>query len=437
MKSEVTQPVELPTGPSGRFAAVYRLLDEAIVARAFPGCAFGVLAGGEVVLQGARGRFTYEENAPAVTSQTRYDVASLTKVMATTAAAMLLHQRGLLDLETPLGDLLHGFVAGPGADDAAGLARQSNLAGQAPAELNCLAKPENRVKLDGSEKLGNRSRMAALAGPENLPKPHNLKELRSLVKLLHLLAHNSGLPGCVEFFRTATTAEAVLKACLELPLEAEPGARAEYSDPGFILLGKAIEVLTGEALDLWLRREIFQPLGLKATGFCPPAGERSSIPPTEEDQNLRHRRIQGEVQDENAWLLGGIAGHAGLFSSVGDLLRFSREILAVPENLAAPDKKRSARLFEAATIEFFARRQGPEGSSRALGWDTPSGNSSSGRFFSPHSIGHLGFSGSSLWIDLEAGIAVALLTNRSWPDRQSQLIRAVRPVFHDAIRAAL
>jgi CubicO group peptidase (beta-lactamase class C family) len=420
MKSEATQPVDLPAGPPGRFTSVYRLLDEAIATRAFPGCAFGALAGGEVVLQGARGRFTYEENASAVTPETRYDVASLTKVMATTAAAMLLHQRGLLDLETPLGDLLPGFVAGCVADDAVGPARQSNL-----------AKRDGLAELNSPEKLNYRSKQDGPVGQEDQAKPHNLKGLRSQVRLHHLLAHNSGLPGYVEFFRTATTAEAALKACQELPLEAEPGARAVYSDPGFILLGKAMEALTGEALDVWLQREIFQPLGLEATGFCPSVGERGSIPPTEEDSPLRHRRIQGEVQDENAWLLGGVAGHAGLFSSVGDLLRFSRVILA------AADRKGSERLFDAATIEFFARRQGPEGSSRALGWDTPSGNSSSGRHFSPHSIGHLGFSGCSLWMDLEAGIAVALLTNRTWPDRQSQLIRAVRPAFHDAIRAAL
>jgi CubicO group peptidase (beta-lactamase class C family) len=450
MKSEATQLVAPPTGPSDRFAAVYRLLDEAIAEGAFPGCAFGAMVGSEVVLKGARGRFTFEENAPAVTPETRYDVASLTKVMATTAAAMLLHQRGLLDLETPLGELLPGFVAGCAADDAAGPARQGNPAKlDGPTELNCPAKPENRAKRDGlaeqngQEKRNNRDELGSLLRPEaltkaeNLPKLHNLKELRSQVRLRHLLAHNSGLPGYVEFFRTATTAEAVMKACQELPLEAEPGARAVYSDPGFILLGKAMEALTGEALDVWLRREIFQPLGLAATGFCPPAGEQGSIPPTEEEQKLRYRRIQGEVQDENAWLLGGVAGHAGLFSSVGDLLRFSREILSAAKNLSASDKQGSARLFDAATIEYFAQRQGPEGSSRALGWDTPSGNSSSGRHFSPHSIGHLGFSGCSLWMDLEAGIAVALLTNRTWPDRRSQLIRAVRPAFHDAVREAL
>jgi CubicO group peptidase (beta-lactamase class C family) len=222
-----------------------------------------------------------------------------------------------------------------------------------------------------------------------------------------------------------------MSACLELPLEAEPGARADYSDPGFILLGKALEVLANEALATWVPREIFLPLGLANTLFSPPAAARSLIPPTEEDTTLRHRRIQGEVQDENAWLLGGAAGHAGVFSNVGDLLRFSREILSAAANTG------DARLFDAASVELFAQRQSPKESSRALGWDTPSGNSSSGHHFSPHSIGHLGFSGCSLWIDLNAGIAVALLTNRTWPDRRNQLIRTVRPVFHNAVREAL
>jgi CubicO group peptidase (beta-lactamase class C family) len=178
-------------------------------------------------------------------------------------------------------------------------------------------------------------------------------------------------------------------------------------------------------------REIFQPLGLTATSFHPPAQARSLIPPTEQDTTFRHRRIQGEVQDENAWMLGGAAGHAGLFSTAPNLLRFSNEILA------AAASNGTARLFNATTIELFAQRQAPPGSSRALGWDTPSENSSSGQHFSPHSIGHLGFSGCSLWIDLDANITIVLLTNRTWPNRQCQLIRAVRPAFHDAIREAL
>jgi CubicO group peptidase (beta-lactamase class C family) len=331
-----------------------------------------VLAGSEVVLLDARGRFTYDEASSAVTPETVYDVASITKVAATTAAAMLLHQRGLLRLETPLSELLPGFVAN-----------------RAPGD------PARRVTLR------------------------------------HLLAHNSGLPGYVEFFRVAATPDALLRACLELPLKAEPGTQSEYSDPGFILLGKALEALTGESLASWVQREIFLPLGMTATGFSPLPCERAAIPPTEEDTTFRHSLIQGEVQDENAWLLGGVAGHAGLFSNVPDLLRFAREILAAATSAG------EARLFVAATVELFAQRQSPPGSSRALGWDTPSPDSTSGRYFSQQSIGHLGFSGCSLWIDWQAQVAVVLLTNRTWPGRQSQLIRQVRPAFHDAIREAL
>lgn len=362
-------------GQAGRFSAALRILKEAIAKRAFPGCAFGVLTDKEVVLQGALGRFTYEENAPAVAAETVYDVASLTKVVATTAAAMLLVQRGQLDLETPLGELLPGFVAGRAAGD-----------------------------------------------------------LARTVALHHLLAHNSGLPGYVEFFRTATTPAALLQACLELPLQAAPGMRSEYSDPGFILLGKALEILIGTDLASWTHREVFQPLGMAASGFCPPPEMRSAIPPTEEDSELRHRRIQGEVQDENAWILGGVAGHAGLFSNVPDLLRFAGAILRSNQSSGSEEH---LSLFSQAVLKRFAKRQPPEGSSRALGWDTPSQPSSSGKHFPRHSIGHLAYSGCSLWIDLDAAVAVVLLTNRTWPDRQSQLIREIRPRFHDAVREAL
>ncbi len=374
MEPEITPTVSQSSEPHSRFAAVYRVLNDAIAARAFPGCAFGVLAGDEIVLQDALGRFTYEQNAPAVTARTVYDVASLTKVVATTAAAMLLYQRGLLDLDTPVGELLPGFVVG-----------------RPPAE-------------------------------------HALH-----VKVRHLLAHNSGLPGYVEFFRSVTSPAALFHACLQLPLEAEPGTRAEYSDPGFILLGKALEVTMHDHLAPWVRREIFQPLQMTATGFCPPPSKHSLIPPTEEDLKLRKRRIQGEVQDENAWMLKGVAGHAGLFSNVPDLLRLASKILYAD----AGSEPEVPRLFKAATVELFGQRQSPEGSSRALGWDTPSEHSSSGRHFSSHSIGHLGYSGCSLWIDLDARVAVALLTNRTWPDRNNQLIRAVRPAFHNAVREAL
>jgi len=367
-----------------RFGAAYRVLEEAIAARAFPGCAFGVWVGGEVVLPathppathiGALGRFTFEPESPLVSAETAYDVASLTKVVATTAAMMLLVQRQQIDVDTLLGDLLPGFVVGRAPGDAA-----------------------------------------------------------RKVTLRHLLAHNSGLPGYVELFRRTTTPEALFRACLELPLEVEPGTRAEYSDPGFILLGKALEVRTGETLDLWLGREVLRPLGMSATGFCPAPALRDAIPPTEVDTWFRHRLIQGEVQDENAWVLGGVAGQAGLFSNVANLLRFAVEVVSAGAENSANGVP---NLFEAATVKRFIQRQEPAGSSRALGWDTPSGNSSAGKHFSSHSVGHLGFSGCSLWIDLEAAVAVVLLTNRTLPDRKSQLIREVRPAFHDAIREAL
>ncbi len=293
-----------------RFASVYQVLGDAITSQAFPGCAFGVLAGGEVVLADALGQLHLRRGLSRVEPHTVFDVASITKVVSTTAAAMLLYQRGLLDLDTPLGELLPGFVVGR---ESARLARR--------------------------------------------------------VTLRHLLAHNSGLPAYVEFFRTVATPAELYRLCLELPIEANPGERSEYSDPGFILLGKALEVLTHEELAEWARKQVFEPLGLTATRFNPVSEQRSLIPPTEIDNQFRNRRIQGEVQDENASVLHGVAGHAGLFSNVPDLLRFAGEILAGVGSMRAED---GSPLFTSDTVECFALRQGPEGSSRALGWDTPS-----------------------------------------------------------------
>ena len=360
----------------GDFAAVVRVLEDAIASKAFPGCAFGVLADDEVLAARALGHFTYEDTSPAVTAETVFDLASVSKVVATTAMAMLLHQRGTLNLDSRLGDFLPEFLNG--------------------------RPPEDQARK---------------------------------VTLRHLLAHNSGLPGYVEFFRTTTNPSELLQACLQLPLEAEPGTRAEYSDPGFILLGKALEASAGQTIDSFAAREIFAPLAMKSTQYCPGPEVRETIPPTEEDTTFRHHRIQGEVQDENAWVLGGVAGHAGLFSNVPDLLGFSATILDSTSKRARSGER--TNLFSSQTVQLFAERQRPEGSSRAIGWDTPSKTSSSGSHFSPHSIGHLGFSGCSLWIDLDARLAVVLLTNRTWPDRKSQLIRDIRPAFHNAIREAL
>jgi CubicO group peptidase (beta-lactamase class C family) len=353
-----------------RFSAAYSLLEEAVLERAFPGAAFGVLSHGDVVALDAVGRFTYEETSPQVTPATVYDVASLTKVVATVSTAMILHDRGILNLDMPLGDVLPGFVIG---------------------------------KQPGSPK--------------------------QLVTLRMLLAHSSGLPAYERLFEFAKTPYEVLRACLLMPLEAAPMERALYSDIGFLLLGKALEVISGESLPAFCLREIFTPLGLSCTRYCVSRDRRTSIPPTEIDNAFRHRLIQGEVNDENCSVLGGSAGHAGLFSNVPDLLAFCRAILS-------PQKEPS--IFHPQTVSVFStRRVFPTGSSWALGWDTPSEPSSSGKFFGPRSIGHLGFTGTSLWIDPDRELAVVLLTNRTWPDRSNQAIKQVRPAFHDAIANAL
>ncbi|HTZ89276.1 MAG TPA: serine hydrolase domain-containing protein [Alloacidobacterium sp.] len=356
-----------------RFAAVRAVLEQAVSEHAFPGAAYGVLLDGHVVALDAVGRFTYASDSPAVAAETVFDLASVTKVMATTAAAMLLFDRGILDLDMPVGEILPGFVIG-------------------------------RAPGSGKERVTMRM----------------------------LLAHSSGLPAYARLFEQHTSANALLRACLQMPLEAQPETRAEYSDIGFILLGKALEVLAGDLLAGFCRREIFAPLELTSTYFCPPASMRSQIPPTENDTTFRKHAIQGEVHDEHAFVLGGCGGHAGLFANALDVLRFAACILA--EGRTA----RSEQLFKPATVQLFATRQTePRGTSRALGWDTPTAPSSSGKYFSTSSIGHLGYTGTSLWIDPERRLAIVLLTNRTWPDRSSKAIQTVRPAFHDAVFISL
>jgi CubicO group peptidase (beta-lactamase class C family) len=354
-----------------RFAAAYSVLETAISNRAFPGASFGVLSSGQILALDGVGRFTYAPGSSPVQPGTIFDLASITKVMATTAAAMLLYERGALDLDLPLGDILPAFVIG------------------AP----CAEMPRERCG----------------------------------VTLRMLFAHSSGLPAYARLFETNPTSSALLRACLQMPLEAPPGSRAEYSDIGFILLGKAIEVIAQEPLDNFCEREIFAPLGMGSTRYRPPSSWRGLIPPTEDDTTFRGRVIQGEVQDENCFVLNGVSGHAGVFSSAIDVLQYARSLFA------QPGRNGETGLAHPGTIDLFATRQPPAGSSRALGWDTPSGESSSGHHFSRRSIGHLGYTGASLWIDLDRQLAVTLLTNRTWPDRSSQAIRQVRPAFHDAI----
>jgi CubicO group peptidase (beta-lactamase class C family) len=193
------------------------------------------------------------------------------------------------------------------------------------------------------------------------------------------------------------------------------------------VLGLALERIVEQPIDRFCQGEEFGPLGMLHTTFNPPLSWKSSIPPTADDKTFRRRIIQGEVQDENASVMGGVAGHAGLFSTASDIAKFAHTML----NGSAP-------VFRPETILLFTRREtSPRQTSRALGWDTPSKPSQSGKYFSSSSFGHLGYTGTSLWIDPERQLSVTLLTNRTWPDCSNQEIKQVRPRFHDAVVEAL
>ncbi len=280
---------------------------------------------------------------------------------------------------------------------------------------------------------------------------------RGEVTFRMLLAHSSGLPAYEKLFLRAHSHAELLHAAFTTPLTADPGTRAEYSDIGFIILGEALERIAAESLDLFCRREIFGPLGMANTGFNPPSALRSKIPPTADERKdeecgtgaaaremqipanqpgvspkipsstFRQRIIQGEVQDENAFVLGGVAGHAGLFSTAEELAIFAQTFLAGVSPILRPE-----------TISLFTRRESePAHTSRALGWDTPSSPSQSGKYFGARSCGHLGYTGTSVWIDPDRQLSITLLTNRTWPDCSNQAIKQVRPIFHDAVVEAI
>ncbi len=353
-----------------QFAPAFTILRDAIAERAFPGAALAVGYQAKLLASQGFGLFTYDQTAPPIAPETVFDIASLTKAVATTTLAMILLERGSLRLDAPVIEALPEF-----------------------------------------ETLG----------------PSNQKAQRKAVTIRMLLTHSSGLPAYEKLFERAHDRRELLHAAITTPLAAAPGTRAEYSDIGFILLGEILERIAGEPLDQFAQREIFDRLGLKHTWFALPEKMRQQIPPTENDLTFRRRIIQGEVNDENAWVMGGVSGHAGMFASATDLALFAECLL----NGGAP-------LVKPATVALFTRREGSlRGASRALGWDTPSQPSSSGAHFSSSSFGHLGFTGTSLWVDPERRLSVTLLTNRTWPDRSAQRIRAVRPRLHDAIVEAI
>jgi CubicO group peptidase (beta-lactamase class C family) len=342
-----------------------KVLTDAIESRAFPCCSVAVTSKGNLVLLKALGHFTYETTSEPATPTSIFDLASVSKAIATTTVAMILYQRGLLDLEMPVISVIPEF-----------------------------AREDPR---------------------------------RNEVTMHMLLAHSSGLPAYEKLFLRAQKREDLLAAAFSTSLVAEPGNQATYSDIGFIVLAAALERIADESLDRFCQREIFGPLGMAHTTFNPPPSWRSSIPPTADDQTFRKRIIQGEVQDENASVLGGVAGHAGVFATAHDVATFAHALLQGGQPILRPE-----------TVALFTRREStPPGTSRTLGWDTPSAPSQSGKYFSPRSFGHLGYTGTSLWIDPERQLSITLLTNRTWPDCRNQAIKEVRPRFHDAVIEAV
>ena len=343
------------------FPSARQVIRSGLEARAFPAASIEVGRLDGALWRESFGRLTYADDAPACVPETIFDLASLTKVIATTSIAMRLVADGWLSLDAPVTTYLPAFS---GAD-------------------------------------------------------------RASITIRHLLTHASGLPAHARLWESANGRDAYERAITELPLERAPGAESVYSDPGFLLLGFAIEALARAPLAAQ-----FQPIAetLADVMYLPPPELIDQIAPTEFDP-WRGRLLRGEVHDENAAALGGAAPHAGLFGTARGVGEFARLVM---------------RTFSEATIlgtpnamHEFARRSTVPNSSRALGWDTMLPTSSCGTRLSPTAIGHTGFTGTSLWIDVENDLYVVFLTNRVHPTRENTALAALRPKVHDAVAVDL
>jgi beta-glucosidase-like glycosyl hydrolase/CubicO group peptidase (beta-lactamase class C family) len=374
--------IELPADPmtlqptdartETQLRPAYDVIEKAVADKAFPGATLAVGFRGKVAVH-AFGKLSYDAKAARVAPTTMYDIASLTKVVATTTLVAKLAEGDFavpLDLDTKIERYLPEWASGP--------------------------QPEWRHR----------------------------------VTLRHLLTHTSGLPAFKEYWRTSKSKQDTLTKIFAEPLEYEPGTKEIYSDLGIILMAEITERLTGRKLDDLANSFIFSPLGMKDTMYRPPKKLWPTIAPTEIDNNLRHRLVHGEVHDENAFAIGGVSGHAGIFSTAPDLAAFCQMLLN-------GGVYAHQRILRRATVAQFTTPQQLSGGTRTLGWAVPTEGGSSGHYFSAHSFGHTGFTGTSIWIDPDRQLFVVLLTNRVHPTRANMKIAQVRVALHNAVMQAL
>ncbi len=338
------------------------LMEAAMDDHAFPGAAVAIGRGDVLALLEGYGHYTYD-SARLVSPRSRFDVASLTKVVATTTALMQLYEGGHLNLDAEVARYLPAFAP------------------------------------HGKEKLTVRD----------------------------LLTHTSGLPAWRPFYQEGIlTREAVIDSIMSVRPQFAVGSRAQYSDFNMITLALLVEQISGQDFATYVTTRIFEPLGMRNTGFLAVGAPDSTVVPTENDTYFRNRLIQGEVHDETAWLLGGVAGHAGLFTTAEDLATFAYM-------LTNDGSIYGATFLKPETIRLFTTAVDADHHTRALGWDTknPEGYSSAGQYFGMRSFGHTGFTGTSLWIDPDQKLFVILLTNRVYPTRNNRKLTPIRPALAD------
>ena len=342
------------------------LIENVISDSAFPGAVLLVSKDGKIVHENAYGHYTYDQTSPRMNINTIFDLASVSKVLGTTTVAMMLIDKGKMNLDDKVIKFLPEF--------------NNN-------------------------------------GKEN-------------ITIRNLLVHNSGLAAFKKYYDIYSKADEVINDIMNLTPEQEPGSKYVYSDLGMITLQKVMEKISGKSLDKFLGENLFGPLGMNSTMYSPSTELKEMCAPTEYDDFYRMRQLQGEVHDERAYMLNGVAGHAGLFSTAPDLAKFLQMILQ-------KGNFNGKQYIKPETVEMFTKKQS-EQSSRGLGWDTKSPEgSSAGKYFSLLSYGHTGYTGTSVWTDPLLNTFVILLTNRVYPTRKNNKLSQVRPLIHDAVYQAV